>query len=499
MITLHKKTSSQRSARLSIIAAAAASMLLAACAVGPDYQKPVAPQASAYTPEPLAPVKEVKNTLAGEAQEFVTDQDIPAQWWALFGSPELNAVIERALRANPDLEAAKAALRVAQEDVSAQQGAYFPAINAQYIPSRQLVVNSTPELYTLHTAQLNVSYTADVFGSNLRQVENLEALAEAQKYQMQAAYLTLTSNVVAAAIQEASLRAQIRATQEIIRVQEELLKLLQRQYALGDAAQADVAAQESALAQSAATLPPLQSALSQQRHLLVALTGSLPDQELPETFTLESLKLPAKMPVSLPSKLLAQRPDIAAAEAQLHAATAAVGIAKANMLPQITLTAGIGSSAYGFSDLFTSGNGIWSIIGGLTQPLFAGGTLLHRKRSAEAALDQAAAQYRSTVIKAFQNVSDALRTVQFDGDILRTQSLAERAAARSLEISRRAVELGDATPQSFLIATQAYQQTVISLVQAQAGRYADSAALFLAMGGGWWHADIRAEKSADSH
>lgn len=499
MITLRKKSPMQLPVRLRIVAAAAASMLLAACAVGPDYQKPAAPQASGYTPEPLTPLKEVNGTLAGGAQEFVMDQDIPAQWWTLFGSAELNAVIERALHANADLEAAKAALRIAQENVSAQQGAYFPTVNVQYSPSRQRVVNNTPALYTLHTAQLNVSYTADVFGGNQRQVENLEAVAEGQKYQMQATYLTLTSNVVAAAVQEASLRAQIRATQEIIRVQEELLKLLQRQYALGDVAQADVAAQETALAQSYATLPPLQSSLSQQRHALAALTGSLPDQELPETFTLESLKLPAQMPVSLPSALLAQRPDIAAAEAQLHAATAAVGIAKANMLPQITLTAGIGSSAYGFSDLFTSGNGIWSVVGGLTQPLFAGGTLLHRKRSAEAALDQAAAQYQSTVIKAFQNVSDALRTLQFDADTLRTQSLAERAAARSLAIARRSVELGNATPQSLLTAIQTYQQTVISLTQAQASRYADSAALFLAMGGGWWHADISGEKNPESH
>jgi len=480
-----------------LIAASAVSLLLAACAAGPDYKAPAAPASSSYTPETLAPIPALKDTLGGTAQDFVTGMDIPGQWWTLLGSPQLNAVITKALRANPDLAAAKAALRAAEESVYAQQGAYYPSVGVSFDPTRQRVVNSTPALYTLHTAQLNVAYTADVFGSNQRQVENLQALAAVQKYQVQAAYLTLTSNVVAAAIQEASLRAQIDATHEIIRVEQELLNLLQRQYALGDAAQADVLAEETTLAQTYASLPPLQNTLSQQRDLLVALTGGLPDQVLPETFTLDGLKLPVQMPVSLPSKLVAQRPDIAAAEAQLHAASAAVGIAAANMLPQITLSASVGSSAATLGSLFTSGNGVWSVVGGLTQPIFAGGTLLHRKRSAEAQYDEAAAQYRSTVVKAFQNVADSLRALQYDADLLRTQAVAEHSAANSLAIAKRSVALGAATPQTLLSAIQAYQQTLIGLVQAQANRYSDSAALFLAMGGGWWNRDEQAEKNVD--
>jgi len=259
--------------------------------------------------------------------------DIPAQWWTLFASAPPNAVIARALQANPDLQSAQAALRAAQENVLAQQGAYYPAVNAGLAPSRQ---RSDPTLppYTLRTAQVSVSYTFDAFGGNRRQVENLQALAEAQGYQLQAAYLSLTANVVAAVVQEASLRDQITAANDIIRLQQELLTLLQRQYGLGDVAQADLLAQRTALAQSQASLPPLQKALSQQRNLLAALTGNLPADGVTETFDLSALQLPQQLPLSLPSQLVEQRPDIRYASAQLHAASAAVGVATANMLPQ---------------------------------------------------------------------------------------------------------------------------------------------------------------------
>lgn len=464
----------------------AISVLLAACAAGPDFHTPAVPAATSYTPEPLATTTASADVAGGEAQHFVSGMDIPAQWWTLFASPQLNAVIARALQANPDLQSAQAALRAAQENVRAQQGAYYPAVNASLVPSRQRPDPTLPP-YTLHTAQVSVSYTFDAFGGNQRQVENLQALAEAQGYQLQAAYLSLTSNVVMAVVQEASLRDQIAATNDIIRLQQELLGLLQRQYALGDVAQADLMAQRTALAQSQASLPPLQKALSQQRNLLAALTGNLPADGLIETFDLSALQLPQQLPLSLPSRLVEQRPDIGFATAQLHAASAAVGVAAANMLPQITLSASAGSAAAGFGSLFTGGTGIWSVVGGLTQPLFSGGTLLHRKRAAEALLDQAAAQYRSTVITAFQNVADSLRALQYDAEALRTQLQAERSAAEGLAIARRSVALGAATPQTLLNAQQSYQLTRIALVQAQASRYADTAALFQAMGGGWWN------------
>jgi len=468
----------------------ALAVLLSGCAAGPDFKQPDAPQVQGYTKEPLQQNTSSAATLGGDAQQFVEGMDIPAQWWTLFNSPSLNAVIEEALKASPDLQSAQAALRAAQEQLSAQQGAFLPSVSASLAPTRQkqpISAGQGASPFNLHTAQVSVSYTLDAFGGNRRQVEGLQAQAEQQKFLLEAAYLTLTSNVVEAAVQEAGLRAQIAATQEVLKVQEQLLALLQRQYALGDVAQADVLTQQAALAQTRASLPPLQKSLAQQRDRLTALAGRFPSQELEQKFDLASLSLPQKLPLSLPSSLVRQRPDVRSAEAQLHAASAAVGVAAANMLPQITLSANIGSAAAEMGNLFTSGTGLWGLVGGLTQPLFAGGALLHRKRASEALLEQAAAQYKSTVILAFQDVADSLRALQYDADALQAQDVAERAAARSLEISRRSVQLGAASPQTLLAAQQAYQQAVINLAQAQAARFADTAALFQALGGGWWN------------
>jgi NodT family efflux transporter outer membrane factor (OMF) lipoprotein len=468
----------------------ALAVLLFGCAAGPDFKQPDAPQVQGYTKEPLQQNTSSAATLGGDAQQFVEGMDIPAQWWTLFNSPSLNAVIEEALKASPDLQSAQAALRAAQEQVSAQQGAFLPSVNASLAPTRQkqpVSAGQGASPFNLHTAQVSVSYTFDAFGGNRRQVEGLQAQAEQQKFLLEAAYLTLTSNVVEAAVQEAGLRAQIAATQEVLKVQEQLLKLLQRQYALGDVAQADVLTQQAALAQTQASLPPLQKSLAQQRDRLTVLAGRFPSQELEQKFDLANLSLPQKLPLSLPSSLVRQRPDVRSAEAQLHAASAAVGVAAANMLPQITLSANIGSAAAEMGNLFTSGTGLWGLVGGLTQPLFAGGALLHRRRASEALLEQAAAQYKSAVILAFQNVADSLRALQYDADALHAQDVAERAAAHSLEISRRSVQLGAASPQTLLAAQQAYQQAVISLAQAQAARFADTAALFQALGGGWWN------------
>ena len=478
------------------------SLVLAGCAVGPDFKRPDAPAVQGYSKQPMPSKTASANTQGGDEQQFVSNMDIPAQWWTLFQSTPLNAVIEQALKANPDLQSAQAALRAAEEQVSVQQGAFFPTVNASLTPTRQKVATTPGQdgaLYNLHTAQVSVSYTLDAFGANRRAVENLQAQAGQQRFLLEAAYLTLTSNVVAAAVQEASLRAQISATQEVIKTQTKLLELLKRQYALGDVAQADVAAQEAALAQTQATLPPLQNSLSQQRNKLTALAGRFPSEELDQKFLLSQISLPLQLPVSLPSNLVRQRPDVRAAEEQLHAASAEVGVATANMLPQITLSANIGSSATQIGNLFTAGTGFWALAGGLTQPLFAGGALLHKKRAAEALFEQAQAQYRSTVIVAFQNVADSLRALQYDAETLKAQLLAERAAARSLEIVRKSVELGASTPQTLLTAQQTYQQAVISLAQAQAARYADTAALFQALGGGWWNRNDSGEPAQASN
>ena len=469
----------------------AVALTLAGCAVGPDFKQPASPTVQAYTKAPLPATTDSADTTGGAGQQFVAGMDIPAQWWTLFQSAPLNTVIAQALKASPDLQSAQAALRAAEEQVAAQRGSFFPAVDASLAPTRQKVattpIQSDTPVFNLHTAQLNVSYNVDAFGGNRRQLENVQAQAAQQRFQLEATYLTLTSNVVAAAVQEASLRAQISATEEVIRMQTRLLELLQRQYTLGDVALADVATQKAVLAQTQATLPPLNNALSVQRDRLTALAGRFPSDELDEKFVLSQLSLPQELPVSLPSDLVRQRPDVRVAEEQLHAASAAVGIASANMLPQITLSATIGSSASQLGNLFTGGTGFWALAGGLTQPLFAGGALLHKKRASEALLEQAAAQYRSTVILAFQNVADSLRALQYDAQTLKAQLGAARAATQSVDILRKSVQLGAASPQALLTAQLIYQQAVINLAQAQAARFADTAALFQALGGGWWN------------
>jgi NodT family efflux transporter outer membrane factor (OMF) lipoprotein len=405
-------------------------------------------------------------------------------------------LIEQALNNNPTLPAAEAALRQAAENVYAEQGAFFPTAVASFSPSRNKTAtgvtftsaSSGSPYFTLHTAQVVVTYAPDVFGGTRRQVESLAATAEFQRYQVEAAYLTLTSNVVAAAVQEASLRAQIAATEEIINIESQAIGILRKQFELGQVAGADVAAVEATLAQAQATLPPLQKQLAVQRHLLTALIGRLPSQEPAEKFDLAALELPRDLPVSLPSKLVEQRPDIQSAEAQLHAASALIGVTIAAQLPQFTLTANVGTTANQIGQLFIMpGTAFWTVAGNLAQTIFDAGTLLHKKRVAEAAFDEAAAMYRSTVIAAFQNVADALHAVRSDAETLKAATAAERAAFRSLEITRRQLQLGAINYLALLTSQNTYQTASIALVQAQAARYADTAALFQALGGGWWN------------
>jgi len=468
--------------------------LTSGCAVGPHFKQPAPPTVDRYTPQPLPAKTESVNVRGGESQHYVQGMDISAQWWELFQSRTLNELVGKAIRANPDLDAAKAALRGAWENVYAQKGALLPSVDAGYGVSRQKVgdplaspLNNGNNIFTLHTAQVGVAYTLDVFGGTRRQIEGLKAQADWQRFQLEAAYLTLTSNVVASAVQEAGLRGQIAATRQIIDIQTKSLGLLRRQFALGAVAEADVVAEEAALAQTQATLPPLEKQLAQQRDLLARLIGAFPSETLSARFELASLQLPRELPVSLPSKLVEQRPDVRSAEEQMHAASAAVGVAIANRLPNITLGADSASNAVAISNLFAPGTGSWSLAAGVTQPVFQGGTLRHRQRAAEAAYDQAAAQYRSTVLSAFQNVADTLHAIQCDADALKAAVVAEQAASKSLEIAHRQLELGDIGYLSLLNAEQTYQQATLNRIQAVENRYVDTAALLAALGGGWWN------------
>ena len=468
--------------------------LLGGCAVGPDFQAPAAPTTERYTAQALPASTAASGADNGPEQRLVEGRDIPAEWWALFRSDGIDALMRQALAANPDLQAADAALRAARENVLAQQGAYFPSVSADYNATRQGVadpiaspLSSGAATYTLHTAQLTVGFVPDVFGGNRRQVESLQAQADAQRYQLEAARLTLASNVVVAAVQHASTRAQIEATRELIDLASRQLTLLQRQQTAGQIGSADVAAQEAALAQAQATLPPLEKQLAQLGNQLAVLTGSLPSDTVLPDFKLEQLQLPEELPLSLPSKLVEQRPDIRAAEAQLHAASAQVGVAVANRLPSFNLSAGVGSSALKFSQLFSAGTGFWSLGADVTQTVFDAGTLMHRQRAAQAGYDQAAALYRSTVLTAFQNVADTLNAIQSDARALDAAVVAERAAQRSLAIARRQHAAGSAGVLVELNAEQTLRQAMLGRIQAQANRLADSAALFQALGGGWWN------------
>jgi NodT family efflux transporter outer membrane factor (OMF) lipoprotein len=481
--------------------------LASGCAVGPDFRRPAAPTVERYTRPSLAATTASADVPGGQAQRLVDGQDIPYDWWTLFRSPGLDALVKRALRANPTLITAQQALRQAMELVAAQRGAFYPSVQGSFSPSYQQSsatlappLNSTNLRYSLYTAQVTVGFTPDVFGGNRRQVESLLGQAEAQRFQLEAAYLTLTSNVVAAAVQEASLRAQISATREIIAISSGSLALVRRQFEFGAVAGIEVAAQEAALAQVQQTLPPLQKQLEQNGNLLAALTGQLPSDDPDEQFELTSFQLPTELPVSVPSRLVQQRPDVRAAEAQLHAASAQIGVAVASRLPQFTITGAYGGTSTTLTQMFANGNPFWSIAGTVAQTIFDGGTLLHRQRAAEAAFEQTAAQYRGTVLTGFQNVADALYALQADAEGLRAAVAAERAAKRTLDITLKQQELGAVSYLALLSARQAYQQALISRVQAHGNRLADTAALFQALGGGWWNRPVatpRASKAAE--
>ena len=477
----------------SALGAAAAGLLLASCAVGPDFKRPAAPTVGGFTPEPLKSMTASADTPGGAGQKFMVGEDIAAQWWTLFQSPQLNALIEQAVRNNPDLQTAQAALRQAQEILYAQEGILFPAVDGHVSVLRQKSYGAFGSdgahaipAYTITTSSVSVSYALDLFGGARRTLERTEAETEQARFQTEAAYLTLTSNVVVAAVQQASLRAQLEATQAILEAQEQQLAVLRQQLELGGVAEADVLTQQTAAAQTRAQVLALQKMLSQNRNLLLALAGRFPGETSGPEFDLTLMRLPETLPVSLPSQLVEQRPDIRASEAGLHAASAQIGVATVEMLPQIALNGSYGSSASAFSGLFAPGSGVWSLTAGLTQPIFRGGELLHRKRAAVAAFDGAAAQYRGTVLAAFQDVANVLRALEVDADEVKAHLEAERAAAENFKIARNRYQSGATSFLTMLDAQRSYQQARVALVQAEANRYVDTAALFAALGGGWW-------------
>ena len=478
---------------LTLSSLALTTTLITGCAVGPDFQRPDRPDASSYETTPAPGATASADSEHGDAQKLLTDRDIPHEWWGLFHSEPLNQLIKNALTANPDVAAAQAALRVAEENTAAETGQLFPTITGSFNSQRQKTSGNSNggkfsgSIFNLHTATVSVGYGLDVFGGTRRQIEQSEAVEEYQRFELEATYLTLTSNLVASAIQEASLRGQIAATEKIIDDQSSQLNLIKQQFELGGVAKSAVLAQQTKLQQTKATLPPLKKQLAITRHQLSVLGGQLPNREPSAVFDLAHLKLPQEIPLSLPSRLVEQRPDIRAAEASLHAASAAIGVAVANRLPQFVLNADIGSVANKVGNLFTPGGGIWAMGLDASQTLFDAGTLMHKEHSAEAEYDMVAAQYRKTVLSAFQDVADTLHALQSDAETLSAQADAEKAAAESLALSRDQFNAGAVSYLDLLNAELAEQQAKIDLIKAEAQRFSDTAALFQALGGGWWN------------
>jgi NodT family efflux transporter outer membrane factor (OMF) lipoprotein len=432
--------------------------------------------------------------VGGAPQRFADGGDIPDQWWTLFHSEPLDLLVRRALAESPTLAAAEAALRQARENLRARTGTvYYPSLDGNLSAARQKVTgasNGQPDagssIFTLLNASVSVSYALDIFGGGRRELEALRAQVDNQRFLLEGAHLTLTANVVTTAVREASLRAQIRATEEIMAAQAKQLEMVERQYLLGGACHADVLAQQAQLAQTRATLPPLEKELAQTRNLLAVLSGRFPGEaELPE-FRLEELQLPHELPVSLPSSLVRQRPDIRASEELLHAAGANVGVATANLYPRITLIADLGSGSARIEELFSPGTSIWSLGAGLVQPIFRGGELTAKRRAAIAAYEQALALYQETVLRAFQNVADVLQALESDARTLHAQADAEAAARDSFELTEKQFQFGATSYLTLLNAQRQHQEALITLVQAQAARYADTAALFQSLGKGWW-------------
>jgi NodT family efflux transporter outer membrane factor (OMF) lipoprotein len=486
--------------------------VLGGCTVGPDFVRPEPAPVTRYTATPLGPTVATPGSPGGEPQSFVEGEDIPARWWELFHSTALNALVERALTKSSGLKAAEAALALAHENLLVQRAAYYPAIAGSFTANHaksSADLSPTPSsgalLYSLYTPAVSVAFVPDVFGLNRRLLESLQAQQQQSRFQLEAAYLALSSNVVVSAIQEAALRAQIVAARAAIDLNERSLAILRQQKAHGYASQLDVVTQEAQLAQARAALPPLLKQLTQQRNLLAILAGALPSEGLPEEFEFSQLQLPRELPLSLPSRLIEHRPDVRQAEENLHAACAQIGVAVANRLPNLTLTADAGQSALTLGALTASGEGFWDLGAVVTQPIFQGGALMHKERAAREAYQEAREQYRATVLVAFQNVADTLAALEHDATALQTATASAQAAEAAVELVRAQQRAGYANSLQLISAEQTVQSAILAKVQAQFNRYADTAALFQALGGGWWNrpdaaaaTDGRAKESGTS-
>jgi len=473
-------------------------VLVSACTIGPDYKRPEAPEISTYTANPLPSETVASPAALGSSQHFVSG-NIDASWWNAFASPKLDRLIERALQSSPTIDAAKAKLEQANQTYQAQGGTtQYPQVSGNTGGYRQRVNTAAfaqpggSKIFSLFNAGVNVGYNLDLFGGNRRMLESFAAEADYQRYQLETARLLLATNVITTAITQAQLAAQLQASEQILSAQEEQLDITRKRLSLGVGSQNEVLALQTVVEQSRANIPQLHSSLEQTHHLLAVLVGLAPGSSDIPSFVLADFTLPAHLPVVIPSELVRQRPDIQASEALLQAANAQYGAAIAKRYPQINLSADIGSQALTASSLFGAGTLVWGVAGQLAQPLFHKG-ILAESRAAKAGFDAAEANYRQTVLHAFQNVADVLRALEHDASTLAAQAAANNAAQESLGLAKQGYNFGTANYLEVLSAEQQVQLNALNLVTAQSRRLIDTAALYQAMGGGVLlpeHADI---------
>lgn len=479
---------SQAHRLLNLAAPGALACLLSACAVGPKFRVPDPPKAERYGPLPAPTTLGTAELPGGGIQRLQAGQAVPVRWWTAFGSEELNRRIDTALAHSPTVEQARASLRQTEELLRAARGAWFPAADANASASRlkQSVISGGPTTpFTLYNASVSVTYTLDLFGGVRQGVALREAQVAVQQWQLEGATLSLAANVATASFQEAALQEQVDATQQVVTLLGEQADLTNRQVAIGTKSQGDLLAIQAQLASARATLAPLQLALASIRNQLAVLLGQLTAQGGPQVGTLAAFKLPEELPLSVPSNLVRRRPDVRAAEARLQAATAQVGLATADLFPQIRLSGAYGASSLETASLFKEPSTTWSLGLNLLQPIFHGGSLRAMKRAAEAGLDGASAAYRGSVLNAFREVSDALNALQYDAEALAAQAQAEQSAAQSLDLVKAQYRIGSASYLQLLDATRQWQLARLGFLRARAARLADTAALYAALGGGW--------------
>lgn len=466
---------------------------LSACAVGPNFKPPAPPAPIAYrVPEEsfeFAEPSAAESTSSASRQQLILGAHPAAEWWTTFGSSDLDAAVSEAVARNQTLAAAKASVAEARELVKAQAGSLYPQVSfnggagrqrygKQFLGSSAFVVPPFSYIGAGATVQYQVDYT----GGIARSVEQREAVARFQQSEADATYLSLTGSVVTEAMQIAAARAEILAVAELLAEDRTNLDLVRTAFANGSVPRMDVLTAESQLAADEALLPPLRQRLGVARHALAVLSGHAPGEWKSPDFAFGELKMPRQLPLSLPSELAHRRPDVLAAEAQLHAATAAVGIATANLYPQIALTAAGGWQSLPGQALFTRSNAAWSLISGITAPLFNGGALRAERRAAVDELRASAARYQEVVLESFGQVADVLDALTHDAELFTAQSNALQTATSNVELARESYNAGNTDILHLIDAQRQRLDAQLGLLRAEAQQYVDNAQLFLALG-----------------